>query len=150
MRLDEDELWAFLERGHTGILTSLRRDGFPVTLPVWYAVLARTVYVSGPAHTKKWRRIERDSRVSFLVEEGHAWRDLQAVQLTGHEEYRRVALLTHNSVGPSGGYEKLLDLWTGRDANSEDPELPMLRRLGLSDAEISAHFAEARWLETLT
>ncbi len=83
VRLDDDEIWAFLERGHTGILTSLRRDGSPVALPVWYTVLDRAVYVSGPAHTKKWQRIERDPRVSFLVEEGLAWRELQAVQLSG-------------------------------------------------------------------
>ena len=83
VRLDEDELWAFLEQGHTGILTSLRRDGAPVALPVWYVVLDRTVYVSGPEHTKKWRRIDHDARVSFLVEEGLAWRELQAVHLSG-------------------------------------------------------------------
>lgn len=83
VRLDEDELWAFLEQGHTGILTSLQRDGTPVALPVWYVVLERAVYVSGPAHTKKWKRIGRDPRVSFLVEEGLDWRELQAVHLSG-------------------------------------------------------------------
>jgi PPOX class probable F420-dependent enzyme len=83
VRLSEDEIWAFLEQGHTGILTTLRRDGCPIALPVWYAVLDRAVYVRGPAHTKKWKRIERDPRVSFLVEEGLAWRELQAVQLNG-------------------------------------------------------------------
>lgn len=83
VRLDDAEIWAFLEQGHTGILTSLRRDGVPIALPVWYAAFDRAVYVSGPAHTRKWRRIERDSRVSFLVEEGLAWSELQAVQLNG-------------------------------------------------------------------
>ena len=83
VRLDDDELWAFLEQGHTGILTSLRRDGAPVALPVWYVVLDRTAYVSGPARTKKWQRIDRDPRVSLLVEEGLAWRELQAVHLSG-------------------------------------------------------------------
>ena len=83
VRLDEDELWAFLERGHTGILTSLQRDGAPVALPVWYVVFDRAIYVSGPAHTRKWKRIGRDPRVSFLVEEGLAWRELQAVHLSG-------------------------------------------------------------------
>lgn len=83
VRLSEDEIWAFLEQGHTGILTSLRRDGAPISLPIWFAVHERTVYVNGPAHTKKWARIDHDPRVSFLVEEGLAWRELQAVHLSG-------------------------------------------------------------------
>ena len=36
LRLDTDEAWAFLAAGHTGILTSLRSDGWPVSLPVWF------------------------------------------------------------------------------------------------------------------
>ncbi|MGH9137555.1 MAG: pyridoxamine 5'-phosphate oxidase family protein [Acidimicrobiales bacterium] len=41
VRLTDDEAWAFLENGHIGILTSLRRDGWPVSLPVWFVVLDR-------------------------------------------------------------------------------------------------------------
>ena len=83
VRLTPDEQWATLEAAHTGIFTSLRRDGAPIALPVWYAVLDRAVYVGGPARTKKWKRIERDPRVSFLVETGLKWRELKAVQLNG-------------------------------------------------------------------
>ena len=42
---------------HTGVLTSLRRDGAPVSLPVWFVALDRRIYVSGPARTKKFARI---------------------------------------------------------------------------------------------
>ena len=31
--------------------------------------------------------IERDPRVSFLVEEGERWAELQAVQINGHAEF---------------------------------------------------------------
>ena len=83
VRLNEDEIWEFLERGHTGIFTSLRRDGFPVALPVWYVALDRYIYLSGPAHTKKFARVRNDERVSFLVESGKAWKELKAVHLNG-------------------------------------------------------------------
>ena len=83
IRLNDDEIWEFLEAGHTGILTTLRRDGMPITLPVWYAVLDRTVYVGGPPRTKKFARLRNDPRVSFLVETGKAWAELEAVQLNG-------------------------------------------------------------------
>ena len=83
IRLGVDEAWAALERAHTGILTTLRGDGAPIALPVWFVVLERRIYVSGPARTKKFARIRRDPRVSFLVESGVRWVELLGVHLTG-------------------------------------------------------------------
>ena len=37
VRLTPDEAWGVLERAHTGILTTLRRDGYPIALPMWFA-----------------------------------------------------------------------------------------------------------------
>ena len=48
VRLTEDEAWAELAAAHTGILTTLRRDGRPVPLPVWFVALDRTIYVRTP------------------------------------------------------------------------------------------------------
>jgi nitroimidazol reductase NimA-like FMN-containing flavoprotein (pyridoxamine 5'-phosphate oxidase superfamily) len=83
IRLSPSEAWQVIEGSHTGILTSLRRDGVPISLPVWFVALDRRVYVSGPAHTKKFGRIRRDARVAFLVESGTAWAELVGVHLTG-------------------------------------------------------------------
>ncbi len=83
MRLSPDEAWAVVEASHTGIFTSLRRDGMPVTLPIWFVVLAHRIYVSGPATAKRVARVRRDPRVSFLVESGKRWAELRAVHLTG-------------------------------------------------------------------
>ncbi len=83
IRLSVDEAWATLERAHTGVLTTLRGDGAPISLPVWFVVLERQIYVSGPAHTKKFARVRRDPRVSFLVESGERWVDLVGVHVTG-------------------------------------------------------------------
>lgn len=83
VRLSDDEAWAVLEAAHTGILTSLRRDGSPVSLPVWFVALHRRVYVAGPAPTKKFSRIRRDPRVGFLVESGTGWAELVGVHFNG-------------------------------------------------------------------
>lgn len=83
IRLSVDEAWDALEGAHTGVLTTLRVDGVPISLPVWFVALDRRVYVSGPTHTKKFARIVRDPRVSFLVESGERWVDLLGVHLTG-------------------------------------------------------------------
>ena len=83
VRLSEDAAWAVLEAAHTGIFTTLKRDGMPITLPVWFAVLDRRIYVSGPSKTKKFGRIKNDGRCSFLVESGKRWAELKAVQVNG-------------------------------------------------------------------
>jgi nitroimidazol reductase NimA-like FMN-containing flavoprotein (pyridoxamine 5'-phosphate oxidase superfamily) len=77
--LTDDEAWAFLHEGHTGILSTMRADGYPIALPVWYVVDEQVIYTRTPASAKKLARIQRNPRASFLVEHGLQWRELQAV-----------------------------------------------------------------------
>jgi PPOX class probable F420-dependent enzyme len=90
VRLTDDEAWEVLATSHTGILTTLRRDGAPVTLPVWFVVDGtgdeRSVLVAGLSATAKFARARNDSRVSFLVESGLRWAELRAVEFTGRAE----------------------------------------------------------------
>ena len=83
IRLSEDEAWEVLARAHTGILTTLRADGSPVTLPTWFVAVDRTICFATFEGTKKLARIARDPRASFLVESGERWAELQAVHLNG-------------------------------------------------------------------
>jgi PPOX class probable F420-dependent enzyme len=83
IRLSPDEAWDLLARAHTGILTTLRRDGVPIALPVWFTVVGRTICLAVPSQTKKVARIRNDPRASFLVESGERWAELRAVHLTG-------------------------------------------------------------------
>ena len=84
IRLTEDEAWATIAAAHTGILTTLRADGRPITLPTWFVVVDRTVCLRTPAGSKKVARVRRDPRASFLVEHGEQWRSLLGVHLSGH------------------------------------------------------------------
>jgi general stress protein 26 len=86
IRLTEHEAWEVLEHSHTGILTTLKADGWPVTLPVWFVVVDRTIGMMAPSRTKKVSRIRRDPRASFLVESGERWAELRAVHLSGSVE----------------------------------------------------------------
>jgi len=78
-RLTEDEAWGFIDSAVTSYVTTLRRDGRPVTIPVWHVVLDRRVYLSSPVSSTKLKRIARDPRAYFLVEKGEAWDELIAV-----------------------------------------------------------------------
>jgi hypothetical protein len=72
-----------IEASHTGIVTTLRRDGVPISLPVWFVTFDQKIFVSTPAGSKKVTRVRNDARSSFLVEAGERWAELTAVHLTG-------------------------------------------------------------------
>jgi PPOX class probable F420-dependent enzyme len=86
IRLSADEAWQVLAQSHTGILTTLRRDGSPISLPIWFVALDQNICFSTPSRTKKVGRIRHDPRASFLVESGERWAELRAVHLSGHIE----------------------------------------------------------------
>jgi hypothetical protein len=79
VRMTEDEAWQMLDQSVNGILTTLRRDGRPVALPIWYVALDRRIYIN--TRGKKVDRARNDPRCSFLVEAGERWADLRAVHL---------------------------------------------------------------------
>ena len=84
--LTEDETWDLVERSLTGIVTTLDRDGYPLSLPVWYVVLDRLIYFRTPSTSKKVARIARDGRAGFLVESGERWAELTAVSFRAAAE----------------------------------------------------------------
>jgi hypothetical protein len=86
LRLSTEEAWAAIEKAHTGIFTTLRADGWPISLPVWFVAMDRTICIGAPVRTKKISRVANDPRASFLVESGERWSELLAVHLTGRVE----------------------------------------------------------------
>ena len=83
VRLAPDEAWSVIEASHTGILATLRRDGVPVMLPLWFVVVEQRIYFRTGHSSRKAQRIRHDARASFLVESGERWAELAAVHLTG-------------------------------------------------------------------
>jgi nitroimidazol reductase NimA-like FMN-containing flavoprotein (pyridoxamine 5'-phosphate oxidase superfamily) len=79
--MEPEEIWDFVTNSHTGIFVTLRADGVPIAMPLWFAVLDRKIYIS--TRGKKLARIRHDERASFLVESGKSWAELKAVHLTG-------------------------------------------------------------------
>jgi PPOX class probable F420-dependent enzyme len=86
VELTDVEIAAMLSTSHTGIVTTLRADGMPVSLPVWFTVIHGLVHFRTPGQTKKVRRLANDPRCCFLVESGTKWAELKAVMITGAAE----------------------------------------------------------------
>jgi nitroimidazol reductase NimA-like FMN-containing flavoprotein (pyridoxamine 5'-phosphate oxidase superfamily) len=85
--MSDDEAWDTITASHTGIFTTLRRDGMPIALPVWFVTLDRAICLAAPSRTKKVARLRNDPRASFLVESGERWAELKAVHCTGTVEF---------------------------------------------------------------
>jgi nitroimidazol reductase NimA-like FMN-containing flavoprotein (pyridoxamine 5'-phosphate oxidase superfamily) len=79
VKLTDEEINDFLTKGHTLILTTIRKSGEPFSMPIWYAWKDGSFYTSTLAKSPKVGHIRRDPRVCCLVEEGDKWVDLRAV-----------------------------------------------------------------------
>jgi len=117
IQFTDDEEREFLTAMHTGVVTTLRRDGWPISLPVWFAYVDGAIYLRTPAKSKKVARVRHDDRACFLVEGGEAWAELHAVvwlgrldEVTDEAERERVgAVITAKYAGFSMVRAKMPD-----------------------------------------
>lgn len=83
VKLSAEEAWTTIEGSHTAIFTTMRRDGTPISLPVWFVVIDRIIFMTTSVSAKKVARVRNNPRAAFVVESGHRWAELRAVHLTG-------------------------------------------------------------------
>lgn len=82
--LTDDEVNAFLDsRPGWIMLTTIGRDGYPHTVPIGYFRLGDEVYIGCRADTQKLKNIERNPKVSLLVESGATMQDIKGVMIQG-------------------------------------------------------------------
>jgi hypothetical protein len=118
--------------------------------------LVRDVLAVGPSAdaAAMSRRVEALTTIVLdLLAEVEALRQALAAQPAYRDAYREALLLTHNSAGPSSGWEKLLDRYYPRQASVDGRawrETLMMRRLGATAADIEAYRREAESAETYT
>lgn len=78
--MNNEEISDFLQQSRTIILVSNGKDGFPHPMPMWYAVDDdNTVYMTTFRKSQKIANLQRDPRVSLLVESGNAYQELKSV-----------------------------------------------------------------------
>jgi PPOX class probable F420-dependent enzyme len=81
-----DEIVGFISDHGTAVLTTLRADGRPVPLPVWYVAFGGALYFQTPLRSRKVGNIERDPRVAVLIDDGERWEHLRGVLIQGTAE----------------------------------------------------------------
>jgi PPOX class probable F420-dependent enzyme len=81
-----DEIAGFISDHGTAVLTTLRADGRPVPLPVWYVAFDDALYFQTPLRSRKVANIARDPRVAVLLDDGERWEHLRGVLIQGIAE----------------------------------------------------------------
>jgi nitroimidazol reductase NimA-like FMN-containing flavoprotein (pyridoxamine 5'-phosphate oxidase superfamily) len=114
-------------RGDHGraVLTTLRADGRPVPLPVWYVAIDGALYFQTPPRSRKIGNIEGDPRVAVLIDDGHHWAQLRGVLIQGQAELVTDGLLRARVL------TAFTQLFAGRTIPAD--QLP---------AAVSAHYAD--------
>jgi len=63
-------LQAFCEHEELLRLAYLDRQGFPRVVPLWFVLLDRAYYVGTGATSVKWRAMQRDARIGWVIDGG--------------------------------------------------------------------------------
>jgi PPOX class probable F420-dependent enzyme len=87
IRMTEGEMKAFLDASKTMILCSISAAGVPHPMPMWYGIEPDgAIVMTTFTKSQKIRNLERDPRVSLLVEAGEEYAELQGVVIYGDAE----------------------------------------------------------------
>jgi PPOX class probable F420-dependent enzyme len=90
IRMTDAELREFLAKSQTIIITSINADGTPHPMPMWYGVEPDgSIVMTTFTKSQKIRNIERDPRVTLLVEDGTVYSELRGVVIYGKADLIR-------------------------------------------------------------
>lgn len=86
-KMTQDEMHAFLDSRPGWIaLTTISKSGYPHTVPIGYFRIGDEVYIGCRAGTQKLKNIERNPRVSLMLESGSTMQDIKGVCIQGEAE----------------------------------------------------------------
>ena len=67
-RMTDQVLAEFLEQTHVGVIATLRRDGRPYTVPVWWLHDDGTFWLTGTTNRIWCKQLQSDPRCSLCIE----------------------------------------------------------------------------------
>lgn len=112
MTLDDGHIQRFLATKQTAVLATVRADGAPLAMAMWFLHDPTTLTMISEANTQKVRNLRRDGRVSVVAE---ATDPIRGVAVQGRAEFladgpERRALVERFHAK----YPGLAALWKGR------------------------------------
>jgi PPOX class probable F420-dependent enzyme len=87
--MTDREVADFLAQARTMILCTIGPDGIPDPVGMWFVIIDGDIWMRTYARSQKAINMERDPRVSVLVEAGTNYAELRGVQVSGRVEISR-------------------------------------------------------------
>lgn len=115
MTLADAPVQRFLATKQIALLATVRADGAPLAMPMWFLHDAATLTMISVEGTQKVRNLRRDPRVCVVAEAGGGGEDIRGVTVLGRAEFladgperRALAERFHEK------YPRLASLWGSR------------------------------------
>jgi PPOX class probable F420-dependent enzyme len=86
IEMSDTEVAEFLRDGRTMNVATNGRDGYPHLVAMWYGFLDGKPAFWTYAKSQKIRNLERDNRITCLIETGESYDQLRGVMLVGRGE----------------------------------------------------------------
>ena len=95
VRMSQEEIWKFIEERKSLQFASIDRDGAPHLVTLWFAIVDGKIAVETYTKSQKVRNLERDPRVTLLLEDGLVYQELRGVSIKGVVELHRDPEVVH-------------------------------------------------------
>jgi PPOX class probable F420-dependent enzyme len=84
--MNEEEQRAFIESQRTIQVATLNRDGTPHLIPLWFALIDGDIVLETFTKSQKVKNLERDPRITVLLEAGQQYQELRGVTIYGEAQ----------------------------------------------------------------
>jgi PPOX class probable F420-dependent enzyme len=84
--MSAEERDAFLAEERTCRVASIGGDGAPHVTPLWFAWDGTRLWLTSIVHSQRWADLQRDGRVSVIVDAGRDFMELRGVEIRGVAE----------------------------------------------------------------
>ena len=81
-----EERDAFLTEQRTCRVGTVGADGAPHVTPLWFVWDGGSLWLTSIVKSQRWTDLQRDNRVSVVVDTGHDFLELRGVELRGRAE----------------------------------------------------------------
>jgi len=81
-----EERETFLRGERTCRVASVGGDGSPHVTPLWFVWDGASLWLTSIVRSQRWTDLQRDGRVSVIVDTGHDFMELRGVEIKGRAE----------------------------------------------------------------
>lgn len=86
IRMDDGEIWKFIESRKSLQVATLNKDGSPHLTTLWFGIHDGDIAFETFTKSQKIVNLRRDPRIAVLVEDGEQYNELRGVAINGHAE----------------------------------------------------------------